>query len=108
LHLAMRYRTLRHTTPIIPYTTLFRSEAALRAIISEASKSAPPSIPDRKKAGTRLSFVRSRAVCGAKSPVKLISPVTLTMAATIRSEEHTSELQSRFDIVCRLLVENEN
>src|SRR5699024_11233265 len=26
-------------------------------------------------------------------------------AATLRSEEHTSELQSRFDIVCRLLLE---
>src|SRR5699024_11987117 len=26
----------------------------------------------------------------------------------IRSEEHTSELQSRFDIVCRLLLEKKN
>src|SRR6266513_2333472 len=26
----------------------------------------------------------------------------------IRSEEHTSELQSRFDLVCRLLLENKN
>src|SRR5699024_12696508 len=25
-----------------------------------------------------------------------------------RSEEHTSELQSRFDLVCRLLLENNN
>ena len=24
---------------------------------------------------------------------------------TVRSEEHTSELQSRFDLVCRLLLE---
>src|SRR5438067_7820294 len=27
------------------------------------------------------------------------------VAATRRSEEHTSELQSRFDLVCRLLLE---
>src|SRR5699024_11572075 len=27
-------------------------------------------------------------------------------AAFARSEEHTSELQSRFDLVCRLLLEN--
>src|SRR5699024_11909982 len=27
---------------------------------------------------------------------------------TARSEEHTSELQSRFDIVCRLLLEKKN
>src|SRR5699024_11899609 len=28
--------------------------------------------------------------------------------ATFRSEEHTSELQSRFDLVCRLLLEKKN
>src|SRR5699024_12809043 len=28
--------------------------------------------------------------------------------ASIRSEEHTSELQSRFDLVCRLLLEKKN
>src|SRR5699024_11991847 len=28
--------------------------------------------------------------------------------ADIRSEEHTSELQSRFDLVCRLLLEKKN
>src|SRR5699024_12225018 len=27
---------------------------------------------------------------------------------TMRSEEHTSELQSRFDVVCRLLLEKTN
>src|SRR5207249_6132884 len=32
----------------------------------------------------------------------LTTPVTLD---EIRSEEHTSELQSRFDLVCRLLLE---
>src|SRR5699024_3648283 len=29
------------------------------------------------------------------------------MAENLRSEEHTSELQSRFDLVCRLLLENQ-
>src|SRR5271167_2889693 len=29
-------------------------------------------------------------------------------AAAPRSEEHTSELQSRFDLVCRLLLEKKN
>src|SRR5437868_12280728 len=31
-----------------------------------------------------------------------------TGSAQIRSEEHTSELQSRFDLVCRLLLEKKN
>src|SRR5207249_6932561 len=30
------------------------------------------------------------------------------LGMAIRSEEHTSELQSRFDLVCRLLLENKN
>src|SRR5207249_5152536 len=32
----------------------------------------------------------------------------LPSAARRRSEEHTSELQSRFDLVCRLLLEKKN
>src|SRR5207249_5198852 len=31
-----------------------------------------------------------------------------TYSGTQRSEEHTSELQSRFDLVCRLLLEKKN
>src|SRR5207249_9188931 len=36
---------------------------------------------------------------------RLVSPVTIRQhdALITRSEEHTSELQSRFDLVCRLL-----
>src|SRR5699024_12088840 len=31
-----------------------------------------------------------------------------TRFSNVRSEEHTSELQSRFDLVCRLLLEKKN
>src|SRR5207249_7352916 len=33
---------------------------------------------------------------------------TVAYVAAGRSEEHTSELQSRFDLVCRLLLEKKN
>src|SRR5207249_5045833 len=33
---------------------------------------------------------------------------TPTNPKVFRSEEHTSELQSRFDVVCRLLLEKKN
>src|SRR5437868_13114182 len=33
---------------------------------------------------------------------------SLILDAELRSEEHTSELQSRFDLVCRLLLEKKN
>src|SRR5206468_8042954 len=36
---------------------------------------------------------------------QLASPLTGECAAPTRSEEHTSELQSRSDLVCRLLLE---
>src|SRR5438067_9980114 len=41
------------------------------------------------------------------------NPLTFTesdskWSGTPRSEEHTSELQSRFDLVCRLLLEKKN
>src|SRR5690349_24110300 len=66
---------------LFPYTTLFRS--------SSAGSSASAHCPHQ---GTR---------CG-RSPEK-----TRDAAATAppRSEEHTSELQSRRDLVCRLLLE---
>src|SRR5699024_6989485 len=35
-------------------------------------------------------------------------PVFFTVKEKFRSEEHTSELQSRFDLVCRLLLEKKN
>src|SRR5207249_6408209 len=52
------------------------------------------------RTGTTLEAARSRR------------PIPKTMRAGVfrekRSEEHTSELQSRFDLVCRLLLEKKN
>src|SRR5437868_7343058 len=67
---------------LFPYTTLFRS--ALSAIVSAATT---PS-------GDFRSSVTERR------PRNITS-----IDRTRRSEEHTSELQSRFDLVCRLLLE---
>src|SRR5699024_11558807 len=40
---------------------------------------------------------------------KFVKPKkTVPTAFEFRSEEHTSELQSRFDLVCRLLLETKN
>src|SRR5207249_10821629 len=38
-------------------------------------------------------------------PEGVVGPVALDHEDVVRSEEHTSELQSRFDLVCRLLLE---
>src|SRR5699024_2020502 len=47
----------------------------------------------------------------AKGPgivITIDDPEQLIDSAILRSEEHTSELQSRFDLVCRLLLEKKN
>src|SRR5699024_12832658 len=38
-------------------------------------------------------------------PKKILGSLPLKPGISYRSEEHTSELQSRFDLVCRLLLE---
>src|SRR5690606_41162564 len=51
---------------------------------------------------TESAIARRYAIAGNGSPRKLVSsPATITS----RSEEHTSELQSRENLVCRLLLE---
>src|SRR5699024_9859661 len=42
---------------------------------------------------------------GVSLLVALVTSMLMVPIATVRSEEHTSELQSRFDLVCRLLLE---
>src|SRR5699024_1390162 len=46
----------------------------------------------------------SFAIQGVNSAVQVGAPLSAVLVAA-RSEEHTSELQSRFDLVCRLLLE---
>src|SRR5699024_12365765 len=53
----------------------------------------------------RLSPVLSEATCAQRSPMDISGNLILDSINSIRSEEHTSELQSRFDLVCRLLLE---
>src|SRR5438067_2738510 len=62
------------------------------------------------------AIFRSGSVAGKSVGVKKSSGASVSQAlqpasvsaATRRSEEHTSELQSRFDLVCRLLLEKKN
>src|SRR5207247_10190347 len=60
-----------------------------------ATASAPPTC--------RLVLNRPLAV-PARWPGTLLSSTPVTGGITSRSEEHTSELQSRVDLVCRLLL----
>src|SRR3712207_6999865 len=76
---------------LFPYTTLFRSE--IPNLPTGTSSSAALTIPSRVP-----SWTRSRRSPSAVSSFTDEVPMS-------RSEEHTSELQSRQYLVCRLLLE---
>src|SRR5205809_4327125 len=77
------------SSPLFPYTTLFRSRR--RTCSPTISRAAP----------TRLGPSRPRE---CSSPVRT-ARTSRPLSDHARSEEHTSELQSRLHLVCRLLLE---
>src|SRR5690606_40042156 len=97
-------RLARQTSTLFPYTTLFRS--IIRDCVKVVPKVDEPSITDRiddilthKVWGFAIFFLVLLFIFQA-----IFSWAEYPMAL-IRSEEHTSELQSRENVVCRLLLE---
>src|SRR2546429_2065647 len=81
---------------LFPYTTLFRSGMGVDTV---AFNPATMEAISAEYAGT-MTFIKEN------SPTSFTVEQTLpTMAGAKRSEEHTSELQSRLHLVCRLLLE---
>src|SRR3712207_7561120 len=78
---------------LFPYTTLFRSPCG--AAGSAPPRRAPPGYAAPPAARHSLPFRRGRGLRARTDPAP-------------RSEEHTSELQSRQYLVCRLLLEKKN
>src|SRR5260370_25721941 len=72
---------------LFPYTTLFRSTAAAAAPPTQPAPAASPAAP------TENHYT-------ASGPIVVENQVDVA-----RSEEHTSELQSHLNLVCRLLLE---
>src|SRR5690606_40415001 len=94
--------------PLLPYTTLFRSPFCaargndrLRAAVTAANSGTRSENP-----GMRPSLAGSSRV----RQVHRVRGATRRPGAPWgrRSEEHTSELQSRENLVCRLLLEKKN
>src|SRR3712207_9004777 len=75
---------------LFPYTTLFRSGLGCSPIKAV-----------RELGSERRETVRSLSTVGARI-------LRRSVLSTRRSEEHTSELQSRQYLVCRLLLEKKN
>src|SRR5256885_7349743 len=73
---------------LFPYTTLFRSDQESQALYDAVA----PTLPDSAFAP---ALARIDSLLPGKGP----------LASAGRSEEHTSELQSPCNLVCRLLLE---
>src|SRR5205085_10578791 len=76
------------TSPLFPYTTLFRSPARPRDTRDL------PRAPHRRVCRLRTAHPPPRRPRRRRSRLR-----------AVRSEEHTSELQSQSNLVCRLLLE---
>src|SRR2546427_4325085 len=84
---------------LFPYTTLFRSNRKLCLPWTQDNLSTSCSVLLSPAYGPSVIS----PICG--NPIPLKNPVPLNDIAGIRSEEHTSELQSQSNLVCRLLLE---
>src|SRR5687768_17933589 len=75
---------------LFPYTTLFRSSLMLHTFVGPTREDARDIVRGPLKAylATSMDLIKDKAIDVAR-----------------RSEEHTSELQSRLHLVCRLLLE---
>src|SRR5947209_11946566 len=84
------------TSTLFPYTTLFRSGIAHRDADHEAID---------LRLGQRIGPLVLQRVLRGKHQERPGQLVRVQVDGHARSEEHTSELQSRQYLVCRLLLE---
>src|SRR3712207_8675668 len=89
---------------LFPYTTLFRSRSTTWLRSSHPASGRWSSSPP-----TAGSASANSPPCGRERVDMLRGRVHVAESLVdVRSEEHTSELQSRQYIVCRLLLEKKN
>src|SRR3712207_8087663 len=86
---------------LFPYTTLFRSDGAVE-------RTAAPDLIDPAQCFLEVRAMTSEPLPGVRATVRMEGDAaweTEDHRNWTRSEEHTSELQSRQYLVCRLLLE---
>src|SRR2546430_11701431 len=91
-------------SPLFPYTTLFRS---LTISIPQSRPTPHGAWLAGNDVCHRFLLMPSRHVL--PGPTQTMKPSSFLWNAPLgRSEEHTSELQSQSNLVCRLLLEKTN
>src|SRR3712207_7318434 len=90
---------------LFPYTTLFRSRVQRLVVRIRACAGDPTLPPSAVRFEVCTAGFASRLLIDAANQVCIERASTPAQTACPRSEEHTSELQSRQYLVCRLLLE---
>src|SRR3712207_8657879 len=90
---------------LFPYTTLFRS--------TSSERSASGGRPSRRASTLAMPTLGRMSTCSPGTAMvptcdDAVSRQRPGVDVGVRSEEHTSELQSRQYLVCRLLLEKKN
>src|SRR5690606_40064679 len=92
---------------LFPYTTLFRSRGEVVLQLGPLPPRRPLFVVGHVTPGVDHAVDRAAATQhGARAHEQALLPAVLLWGG--RSEEHTSELQSRENLVCRLLLEKKN
>src|SRR5207249_8598355 len=94
---------VRHTPPAAG------AAASQRALQLRRLSDPQPARSRRSRSGDVPASLPLLAPLRAGNPPPgVVVPDPEEHVSHVRSEEHTSELQSRFDLVCRLLLEKKN
>src|SRR2546422_7490150 len=83
---------------LFPYTTLFRSRVPITPAPDKLA-----GVPQRRSRGVRCGGIGR--LTSKVAPRRTVDSTRTDPPNISRSEEHTSELQSRLHLVCRLLLE---
>src|SRR5688572_30887543 len=100
-------RCTRPHSPLFPYTTLFRSPLVLVAALPVPIVNwitHPDPLARSRKRVQKLTY-RTRKALSRAGSLTTHRVRRLARSWGKRSEEHTSELQSQSNLVCRLLLE---
>src|SRR5699024_11868492 len=90
----------------VPPPTQLPSMAAIVGVDEFATAASAVELSSQKSSsGTLRSAMSEPAEKCPPAPVITSAPIESSASTEARSEEHTSELQSRFELVCRLLLE---
>src|SRR5438270_3629457 len=91
---------------LFPYTTLFRSDRIRLHIVILPSPRQTPIFKNQQTSFTNfLTHTSAPPSDPRASPVSQANNMPPRLKMSVRSEEHTSELQSQSNLVCRLLLE---